>query len=121
MDAGRMAEWDRLTGVRDEVLKVLETARQAGVIGAPLEARVRLEADASLLPLLERYAEELPALFIVSEVELAAGGALAASVLRATGIKCERCWKYTHDVGSDTDLPTVCAPCAAAVKIMVTG
>ncbi|MFN0107026.1 MAG: isoleucine--tRNA ligase [Bryobacteraceae bacterium] len=121
MDAERMAEWDRLIGVRDDVLKVLETARQEKVIGAPLEARVRLEADASLLPLLERYAGHLPALFIVSEVELAAGPALRAAVTRATGVKCERCWKYTHDVGSDADLPTVCAPCAAVVKAMVTG
>jgi len=121
MDAGRMAEWDRLIGVRDDVLKVLETARQEKVIGAPLEARVRLEADGSLLPLLQQYEAQLPALFIVSEVELAAGDALRASVSRATGVKCERCWKYTHDVGSDADLPSVCAPCAAAVKVMVAG
>ena len=98
---------------------VLETARQEKVIGAPLEARVRLEAGADLLPILEQYAGQLPALFIVSEVELAAGETLQASVLRATGVKCERCWKYTHDVGNDADLPTVCAPCAAAVKEMV--
>ena len=121
MDAERVAVWDQLIAVRGEVLKVLETARQEKVIGAPLEARVRLEADATLLPLLEQYAGQLPALFIVSEVELAAGEALRASVLRATGVKCERCWKYTHDTGADADLPTVCAPCATAVKEMVAG
>ena len=121
MDAEGVAVWDQLIAVRGEVLKVLEAARQEKVIGAPLEARVRLQADATLLPLLEKYAGQLPALFIVSEVELAAGEALQASVLRATGVKCERCWKYTHDVGSDGDLPTVCAPCAAAVKEMVAG
>lgn len=120
MSAERMEEWDRLIVVRDEVLKVLEAARQEKVIGAPLEARVRLEADAALLPLLKRYAAQLPALFIVSEVELAAGAVLWTRVTRATGVKCERCWKYTHDVGSDSDLPTVCAPCAAAVKETVT-
>lgn len=117
----RTAMWDRLIGVRDDVLKVLETARQEKVIGAPLEARVRLEADAALLPLLEQYEAQLPALFIVSEVELAAGESFRASVQRATGVKCERCWKYTLDVGKDSDLPTVCAPCAAAVKVMVAG
>ena len=121
MDAERVAVWDQLIAVRGEVLKVLEAARQEKVIGAPLEARVRLEADATLLPLLESYSGQLPALFIVSEVELASGDALRASVLRATGVKCERCWKYTHDVGADADLPVVCAPCAAAVKEMVAG
>ena len=121
MAAEKVAVWDQLIAVRGEVLKVLETARQEKVIGAPLEARVRLEADAALLPLLEQYAGQLPALFIVSEVELSAGEVLRASVDRATGVKCERCWKYTHDTGSDADLPTVCAACAAAVKEMVTG
>jgi isoleucyl-tRNA synthetase len=41
------------------------------------------------------------------------------TVVRATGVKCERCWKYTHDVGSDPELPTVCAPCAEAVREIV--
>ncbi len=121
MDAAKVECWDRLIGVRDEVLKVLETARQEKVIGAPLEARVSLEAGADLLPLLEQYAAQLPSLFIVSEVELKAGEALKAAVTRATGVKCERCWKYTHDTGADSDLPTVCAPCAAAVKEMLAG
>jgi isoleucyl-tRNA synthetase len=39
-------------------------------------------------------------------------------VMRATGTKCERCWKYTDDVGSSPDLPTVCAACAEAVHEM---
>jgi isoleucyl-tRNA synthetase len=121
MDAAKVECWDRLIGVRDEVLKVLETARQEKVIGAPLEARVALEAGADLLPLLEQYAAQLPSLFIVSEVELKAGDGLRAAVTRATGVKCERCWKYTHDTGSDSDLPTVCAPCAGAVKEMLAG
>jgi len=115
----RSAAWDRLIEVRDEVLKVLETSRQEKTIGAPLEAKVRLEADGDLLSLLQRYENVLPTLFIVSEVELAAGEKLSASVTRATGTKCERCWKYTHDTGADADLPTACAACASAVKEMV--
>jgi len=115
----RAANWDRLMVVRDTVLKSLEEARNAKLIGAPLEARVRLTADGSLYPLLEEYARELPALFIVSQVEIArapAEGALGVEVLRAAGQKCERCWKYTLDVGSDERFPTICAPCAAAVE-----
>jgi len=114
----RAANWDRLMEVRDAVLKSLETARNEKLIGAPLEARVRLSANGDLYPLLEEYARELPALFIVSQVEVARGNgpALAIEVQRASGRKCERCWKYTHDVGSDARFPTICAPCAAAVE-----
>jgi isoleucyl-tRNA synthetase len=110
------ATWERLLAVRTEVLKSLEEARNAKVIGSGLEARVALEASHDDFDVLARYRAELPALFIVSEVELSAGDALKISVGRTTGVKCERCWKYTHDVGSDAELPTVCAPCAAAVR-----
>ena len=104
--------------LRDEVLKSLEAARQEKVIGAPLEARIKLSANGDLYPLLEGHAKELPELFIVSQVDLqrSDSGDLAVEVERATGVKCERCWKYKHDVGSDARLPGVCASCAAAVE-----
>jgi isoleucyl-tRNA synthetase len=116
----RAANWDRLMEVRDSVLKSLEAARQDKSIGAPLEARVHLTADGDLYPLLERYAQALPGLFIVSQVSLEPGPeGLHVKVDRARGSKCERCWKYTSDVGSHPGLPTVCAACAAAVEEMI--
>ena len=112
----RSAHWDRLMEVRGNVLKSLETARNQKLIGAPLEALVRLSANGDLYPLLEEYAAQLPALFIVSQVELAPGqGALAVEIERAQGQKCERCWKYTTDVGADQRFPTICGACADAV------
>src|SRR5262249_47699249 len=120
----RAANWDRLMEVRDDVLKSLEAARNEKLIGAPLEARVRLSADGNLYPLLEEYARELPGLFIVSQVALESGqpgGEVGVKVERAAGEKCERCWKYTTDVGSNPKYPTVCAACAAAVDEMLNG
>jgi isoleucyl-tRNA synthetase len=113
--------WDQLLLIRTEVLKSLEEARGLKRIGAPLEARVLLESSGEQLALLQRYQSELPALFITSEVELKAAteGPLRVTVLRSTGLKCERCWKYTHDVGADPELPSVCAPCAEAVREIV--
>ncbi len=109
--------WDRLMEVRDHVLKSLEAARQEKFIGAPLEAAVHLKADGDLYPLLKQHAADLPALFIVSQVQLDrhADKVLSVHVARAEGTKCERCWKYTLDVGSVLELPTICAACAAAV------
>jgi len=119
----RAADWDRLMEVRGNVLKSLETARNEKLIGAPLEARVRLSADGDLYPLLERYARHLPALFIVSQVDLdnAGGEALGVRVERADGTKCQRCWKYTTDVGSDARFPTVCGGCADALGEILHG
>jgi len=41
---------------------------------------------------------------------------LEVTVERAHGSKCERCWKYTEDVGSNARFPTICAACASAVE-----
>ena len=117
-DRERVAQWNRLMEVRNIVLKHLETARQDKIIGAPLEAAVFLEANDDIYPTLLEYAAQLPGLFIVSQVDLKKGGeqTVAVRVEHAKGDKCERCWKYTLDVGSDAQFPTICASCAAAVK-----
>jgi isoleucyl-tRNA synthetase len=109
--------------VRGDVLKSLETARNEKLIGAPLEARVRISANGDLYPLLEKYAGELPGLFIVSQVALnrADSPELDVRVERAIGKKCERCWKYTTDVGSSERFPTVCAACAEAIDETLNG
>jgi isoleucyl-tRNA synthetase len=118
----RIPEWDRLMEVRSIVLKSLETARNEKLIGAPLEARVRLRAAGDEYALIEKYQGELAALFIVSQVELRSGeGAFDVTVERAAGTKCERCWKYSTDIGTDARYPTICRPCAAAIDEMLNG
>jgi len=119
----RTANWDRLMQVRDVVLKHLDTARNQKLIGAPLEARVRLRANGDRFALLQQYAAQLPALFTVSQAELepAEGDDLEVLVERAAGVKCERCWKYTLDIGGDPAFATICLPCAAAVHEILHG
>ncbi len=114
----RLENWERLIEVRDQVLKSLETARQEKLIGGPLEARVHLQASGDSYTLLEEYLDDLPALFIVSEVGLDNGteAALEVTIERASGSKCERCWKYLPEVGSHADFPTLCTPCHGAVQ-----
>jgi isoleucyl-tRNA synthetase len=116
----RLEDWEKLMAVRDQVLKSLELARQLKFIGAPLEARLRLKADNDIFPLLDKYLDDLPGLFIVSQVALEhSSGPLTAEVERAAGEKCERCWKYTTDVGQDSEFPTLCAACKEAVQKML--
>jgi isoleucyl-tRNA synthetase len=119
----RTANWDRLIEMRGDVLKSLETARNEKLIGAPLEARLRLSANGDLYPLLEQYAGELPGLFIVSQVDVGRSGEgpLSVVVEHAEGQKCERCWKYTTDVGASEKFPTICGTCVAAVEETLNG
>lgn len=111
------AERELLLPVREQVLKALDTAREDKVIGSSLEAAVLLRAGTELYPLLERFADELPIWFIVSQVavEQGSGDELQIAVERARGDKCERCWKYKTDVGSNPEFPTACASCASVI------
>jgi isoleucyl-tRNA synthetase len=114
----RAKEWDRLLAVREEVLKALEPLRAAKTISAGLEARVTLTTKEDLAALLRKHVASLPAFFIVSQVEIAAGnpdGRLNIQVERAHGKKCERCWNYSTHVGESTDYPTCCERCVAAL------
>jgi isoleucyl-tRNA synthetase len=114
----RVESWTRLIALREPVSKSLETARQEKFIGSSLEARVQLSANGDLYPLLDRYASDLPGLFIVSQVDVLnhAGEGMQVTIDRARGTRCERCWKYTEDVGSVAGLPTICSACAGAVR-----
>jgi isoleucyl-tRNA synthetase len=68
---------------------------------------------------------------ITSEVEFAPVGqaafrseeipGFAVEVLPASGDKCERCWNYTEDVGSDPDWPTICTRCSDSVRQILSG
>ncbi len=108
------ADWEALLLVREQVFKALDSAREDKVIGSSLEAAVELTASGELLARLKSHEADLPTWFIVSQVSLESGE-FAVSVERAQGDKCERCWRYTDDVGSNPDFPTVCARCAAVL------
>ncbi len=119
--------WDRIMKVRAEVSKALEQARVAKVIGHSLDAAVAITAEPELLGFLGEYSAELSAIFIVSRVTLAdtlAGDSYAAEgiaglqiqVTAAPGGKCERCWCYSEELGTDGEHPAICPKCTAAVR-----
>ncbi len=99
------SDWERLFAVRDDVLRALEEARVAKLIGSSLEAKVTLETSGSTLDLLQQHQSDLRYLFIVSQVELKQGGeGVSLNVSVADGEKCERCWNYSTRVGESEEL-----------------
>ncbi len=107
--------WEKVLKVREAVLKELEEAREAKAIGSSLEAKVTITAPFSELSLLKDLGSELKEVFIVSEVQLQEGEELKIRISRAEGGKCERCWNYSLDLGSDKEHPTLCERCRRAV------
>ena len=119
-------KWNRVIAFRDDVNKALEGARNAKVIGKPLEAWVTIYANDEAADLLNAWeADDLAALCIVSKLRVIKGEGegisgesfegIKIAVERASGEKCERCWMYVDSVGSNEKHPTLCGRCASVV------
>jgi isoleucyl-tRNA synthetase len=117
-------DWHGLLRVREDVLKALETARNAKIIGGSLEAQVKLGAREPVYSLLAKYKDQLRYLFIVSDVVVekresgngAEGVGIHVDINKAAGNKCERCWNYSIHVGEDPAYPSVCERCSAVLR-----
>jgi isoleucyl-tRNA synthetase len=101
--------------IRPVVNKALEEARNGKIIGKPLEAAVTLTVGGDLYAQLKPHTALLQKCCIVSALELVKGDALNAAIERAPGDKCERCWGFFTDLGTDKDHPSLCPRCTAAV------
>jgi isoleucyl-tRNA synthetase len=108
-----VARWNRIREIRAEVLKRLEEARAGGAIGSSLQANVSLQVPAQDLALLRSLGDDLKFVLITSSAAVgeSADGALAIDVRPSKDTKCDRCWHYRSDVGSDSRHPTICGRC----------
>lgn len=124
LDSELDEKWSARLALRSDVMKALENARAAKIIGHPLDADVTIYAEGDAYETLKAMGDFLSDFFIVSNVELvndtsaAPADALAnddgvrVSVAPSTRQKCERCWKHLDSVGSNPNHPDVCARCA---------
>ena len=113
-----IAEWKNLFLLREVSLPELEKARQAKLIGKSLEARLTVNGNGQALLDAKLHLDSLRELLNVSQVRLASTGGetMFATVAKADGQKCERCWHWESDIGNHAEHPTVCGRCVEAVK-----
>ena len=119
-------KWDKIARLRREVNKKLEAERQTGLIGHSLDARVLLNIANDKYSFIKDYTEnEVSDLFIVSQVKFVNDNlaeseieGISISVEKASGEKCERCWKYDEEVGHDHNHSDVCPRCASVLEKM---
>jgi isoleucyl-tRNA synthetase len=112
-DDALLAKWSRIREVRDAVNKDIEALRADGKVGSSLQAEIALEVKADDFALLGSLGEDLKFVFITSAIELIAGDALNTQAKASSYAKCERCWHYRPDVGSDPAHPTICGRCTS--------
>ena len=123
-------KWLEIIKIRKEANKVLEKARagENRIIGNSLDAKVFLHStDANLEKFLKENKDRLELALIVSDLEIVDSHddtyekgeelpELYTKVAHAEGEKCERCWKYSTEIGKDSDHPTLCPRCASVLK-----
>lgn len=119
--------WAEFMSFRDNVLKALEEARNAKLIGKSLEAKVTIYPNEQIRQLLLAVDADIAQLLIVSDFEVANKAAsvpetavvfddMSIVVEKAAGETCERCRAVRKDVGSHEKLPHLCARCATIVE-----
>ncbi len=128
-DEALAERWQTLRDIRRVVTGALEVERREKRIGASLEAEptVYLGADRLFAAIEGR---DLADLFITSDVRVEKGDGpkdafrmdeargVAVIVAVSDHEKCQRCWRYTDDVGSVAGHDDACARCADAVDRM---
>ena len=116
------AFWRRVQAVKTAVNKVLENARNEGVVGGSLQAEVTLFCSEELIDTLAKLGDELRFVLITSAAMLAPISAsneaattdvdgLEVRVRASEGMKCTRCWHHRDDVGQSLEHPELCFRC----------
>ncbi|MFO7693278.1 MAG: class I tRNA ligase family protein, partial [Vicinamibacterales bacterium] len=128
------SRWSRLLKLRAAVNVELEQLRQSKEIGQSLEAVVHLRAEGPIADLIARHRDDLPGLFIASQVDDVTdppvagqepahgsvyhegeGSSVHIVAEKAGGTRCDRCWRYVAAVSSAEGREGVCPRCEDAL------
>jgi isoleucyl-tRNA synthetase len=119
-------DWPALIELRRDVLRELEKLRDAGAIGAPLDAEADLYCVPAEYARFNALEDELRFFLITSaarvhRVSTPPPGAVPANDAAREGVwvevrptqaaKCARCWQRLPDVGRHAEHPTLCGRC----------
>ena len=116
--ASSSIDWDALLALRADVARELERLREAGEIGAPLEAEVEVRCAGVTFQRLNALSSELRFFLITSSakvIEAGEGDGYVIDVRATSAPKCVRCWHRRPEVGSHADHPELCDRCVTNV------
>jgi isoleucyl-tRNA synthetase len=117
-DDALLAKWSRVREVRDAATRQIEVLRTEGLVGSSLQAELSVSVKPGLHALLATLGDELKFVLITSQAVLQPLSDSDEAEFRVTpkpsaARKCERCWHYRDDVGSDPAHPTICGRCTS--------
>jgi isoleucyl-tRNA synthetase len=104
--------------VRNSILKALEEARNAKVIGKSFEAHLTLYPNEEVKNLLDSLDANLQQILIVSKFDISEGigeykfDGLSIDVEPASGETCARCWQIVDELNEEE----LCERCNDVIK-----
>ncbi|HUZ06859.1 MAG TPA: class I tRNA ligase family protein, partial [Candidatus Paceibacterota bacterium] len=120
--------WKLIFEKRELLLSILELLRKEKVIGKSLDAKLKvLDTDPLVTSnALKDFQEifNISQVVNISQVEITNAADTGARLISPTdgqishadGQKCERCWHWEMDIGTNAEHPTICGRCVEAVK-----
>ena len=106
--------WGLVRQVRAEVQKELEALREQGKIGSPLQAEVSLALVGERYDALAALGDDLKFVLVTSGANVtrvADGGSERIIARASSNRKCDRCWHWRQDVGTNASHPGLCGRC----------
>ena len=103
--------FDNFMSYRDIVLKRLEEARNAKIIGKSFNAKLIITLDDKSKEIFNKIKDDTAQLLIVSQVEFKDGKEFNVEVLPAQGEVCSRCWMIVPSINGDE----LCDRCAKII------
>ena len=112
-----LQDYELLISMRTEVLKALEEARTAQVIGSSQQALVVLNPRKEFAPVFEKFSlAELARIAVVSEIQIDSSLEEGKILVKHhEGHFCERCWNYETDGVEQEDGTYLCHRCHEVV------
>jgi isoleucyl-tRNA synthetase len=112
----QLQHWQTVIALRAQAAKEIEVLRGEGKVGSSLQAELEFHVAPEAFDALSSLQDDLRFVMITSSAttyKVADATAQKILVKPSTHQKCDRCWHYRADVGSDAAHPTICGRCVS--------
>lgn len=116
LSAERILAWQTVIASRADAAKEIEVLRATGQVGSSLQAELEFHLPEASYTALNSLGDDLRLVMITSAARIykvPSAHEQKIVVSASTHLKCDRCWHYRADVGTDAAHPTICARCVS--------
>jgi len=112
----QLQHWQTIITLRAQAAKEIEVLRGEGKVGSSLQAELEFHVAPETFEALSSLQDDLRFVMITSSAttyKVADASAQKILVKPSAYQKCDRCWHYRADVGSNAAHPTICGRCVS--------